>query len=91
VLNGVGGRTVEEAKGRMSYAEALQWREFLERRGTVHLGMRLEAGFALIALSINRAIGGKAKIKDFMPHLEEVEATPGDIMGILTGAIGPKK
>lgn len=49
--------------------------------------MRLEAGFALIAASISRANGGKANVEDFMPHLETLEATPGEIMKILTGAM----
>jgi hypothetical protein len=84
VLNGVGGRTVEEAKERMSYAEALQWRQYLERRGTTHLGMRLEAGFALLASSINRALGGKASIEDFMPHADPPDSL-AQVMNILSG------
>lgn len=85
MLNGVGGRTVEEAKERMTYAEALQWQDYLTSRGTVHVGMRLEAGFALIAMSINHALGGKATIEQFMPHFDEPQASLEDVMQMLTG------
>ena len=90
VLNGVGGRTVEEAKECMSYAEALMWQEFLEKRGTVHIGMRLEACTALIATMMNRRWGGKATMETFMPHLEEKESSLEDVMKELVMAVGPK-
>jgi hypothetical protein len=83
---GIGGCTVDELKARMSYAEALDWQSYIERRGTLNVGMRLEAGFALIAMVINRALGGSATVKDFMPHYEEPEATIGDVMSILAGS-----
>ena len=85
MLNGVGGRTVAEAKERMSYTEALDWQSYVEARGTLNLGMRLEAGFALIALSINRALGGHARMEDFMPHFDAPDASLDDVMRILSG------
>lgn len=86
MLNGVGGASVAEAKERLTYAEALQWQAYIEKRGTLNLGLRLEVGFALIAWCINQAMGGKAEMRDFMPHLDEPEATLTDVMSILTGA-----
>ncbi len=86
MLNGVGGRSVHEAKYTISQAEFADWCEYREHYGSLHLGMRLEAGFALIALCINRAIGGKAELADFMPHLEQQEATLEDVMNILSGS-----
>lgn len=83
--NGIGGRTVAEAKDRLSHAEALDWADYVERRGTLNLGLRLEAGFALIAWTINRALGGKAEMHDFMPHFDEPEADLSDVMKILSG------
>ena len=86
MLNGVGGASVAEAKERISYAEALQWQAYVEKRGTINLGLRLEVGFALLAWTINRALGGKAEMSDFMPHFDEPDATLADVMTILTGA-----
>ena len=85
MLNGVGGRTVAEAKERMSFAEALDWQTYIERRGSLNLGMRMEAGFALLAAMISRANGGTATVDDFMPHLESQEATLEDVMKMLSG------
>jgi hypothetical protein len=86
VLNGVGGRSVWEAKRNVSQAEFVDWCEYRERFGSLNLGMRLEAGFALVSLLMNRSLGGQANIEDFMPHLEQQEATPEDIMKLLTGS-----
>jgi hypothetical protein len=83
---GIGGCTVAEIKERMSYAEALDWQSYIERRGTLNIGMRLEAGFALIAMVINRALGGHATLADFMPHYEAPEATIEDVMSMLAGS-----
>jgi hypothetical protein len=85
VLNGVGGRTVEEAKRRMTYAEARQWSAYMQRRGSLHVGLRLEAGFALIAATINNALGGHATAADFMPHRDAPEGTIADVMKTLSG------
>jgi hypothetical protein len=87
VLNGVGGRTIEEAKERMSFVEAQQWSAYLARRGSLHMGTRLEWGFALIAAAINNALGGHARQVDFMPHTQDSQE-PGsidDVMKILSG------
>jgi len=85
VLNGVGGRTIEEAKERLSYAEALDWAEYMRKRGTLHVGMSLEAGFALIAATISNALGGDATAADFMPHLDHPEPSLADVMKTLAG------
>jgi hypothetical protein len=91
VLSGVGGRTIEEAKERMSYAEALDWAAYMRKRGPLNVGMRIEVGFAMLAVKIDRALGGKMTLNDFMPwsqHTEEPdrEATLDDVMSILMGA-----
>ena len=85
MLNGVGGRTVEEAKERISYAEAVDWAEYMRKRGSLNVGMRLEAGFALIAAAINNGLGGSATPADFMPHFESPEASIADVMKTLSG------
>jgi len=74
VLAGVGGRTIAEAKERLTYSEALQWFEYIRRRGSLNLGRRIECGFALLASMYNRAHGGKVEYHDFAPH----EDRPGE-------------
>ncbi|MFJ3153746.1 hypothetical protein ACIPIX_06340 [Pseudomonas protegens] len=68
MLNGVGGRTIVEAKERMTYQEALAWGRYIDRYGSLHTGRRLEAGSALVALQTHRLGGGMAELLDFMPH-----------------------
>lgn len=87
MLNGVGGRTIEEAKERMSFVEAQQWSAYLARRGSLHMGTRLEWGFALIAAAINNAMGGQRSQAEFMPHLhaDQEPASIADAMKILAG------
>lgn len=70
---GIGGQTVAEAQERMAYEEFLRWLEFRRKRGTLHVGMRLEEGFALLAAQ-NANLHSQNKkftILDFMPHGEE--------------------
>lgn len=86
MLAGVGGWTVEEAKERMTFAEAQDWAAYIEKYGPLNLGMRLEFGFALIATVINHALGGKASIEDYMPHTQKQAGTIDDVMKILTGS-----
>jgi hypothetical protein len=71
VLNGVGGCTVAEAKERLTYQEALDWFAFIRKRGSLNIGMRLEAGFALLAAMYSNAHGGKGSMEDFMPHTDK--------------------
>jgi hypothetical protein len=69
----------------MSYDEALQWNAYMKKRGGTNLGLRLEAGFALLATAISRSVGGKAKFDDFAPHLREQESSLMDIFAKLGG------
>ena len=56
----------------------------MRKRGTMHQGMRLDRGFALLAWIINHALGGKASMDDYMPYADPVYATVQDVMNILT-------
>lgn len=71
MLNGIGGRTVEEAKERMSDHEFGQWCAYIRKRGTLNLGSRLELGVALLATVAKTSAGQRAKIADFLPKREE--------------------
>lgn len=86
VLAGVGGRTIEEAKERMSFAEFNQWMKYRRLRGSFFVGNRLESGFALIAWMIHRAFGGTKEMSAFMPHWHRPEQSIEDVMKILKGA-----
>jgi hypothetical protein len=85
VLAGVGGCTVAEAKERLTYEEALAWSAYMRKRGSLNVGMRLEHGFALLAAMINNALGGRAELRDFMPHAEPKQGTIEDVMTLLAG------
>lgn len=37
------------------------------------MGLRAEMGFALLAFQVNRALGGKARMDDFMPNVARKE------------------
>lgn len=67
----------------MSYQEAMAWAQYTRRRGSLNWGMRLESGFAMLSTQINRALGGKADIEDFMMHKDEAEADINDVAKLL--------
>jgi hypothetical protein len=87
VLHGIGGRTIREAKERMTYAEALDWMEYIRRRGSLNVGLRVEASAAVLATQINRALGGNAEMTDFMPHWDEPQAQSIDDLAKIFGAL----
>ena len=100
VLHGVGGRTIAEAQRRMTYAEAMQWFKYIEKRGSLNVGLRVEAVIAGLRTQINRALGGKARPIEFMPYWDDPEkdvqaedAADDDIERIakLFGAVMRKK
>lgn len=73
MLNGIGGSTVAEAKERITYAEFVDWMTYRKMRGSLFNGNRLESGFALLAWMVNKACGGSAEQKDFMPHADTAD------------------
>lgn len=58
------------------------------KRGSLHLGRRLECGFALVAATINNTAGGKAVVSDFTPHEEPPIASDADVIALVIG--GPR-
>jgi hypothetical protein len=86
VLNGIGGRTIEEAKERITHAEFVSWYAYIKKRGTLNVGLRLEMGFAMLAQVTNNSMGGKSKFEDFMPKREEEPekaASIGEVFSLL--------
>lgn len=86
MLAGVGGKTIAEAKEAMSYAEFAAWLAYRRKRGPLHLAVRMDHGFALIATMVNHGLGGKAEMSDFLPYADEPAASLEDItkmMGVV--------
>lgn len=87
MLNGIGGRSVAEAKANLSYNEALSWMAYVEQNGSLNLGLKIERGFALLATILNNLHGGKATFDDFLPKrgevVEEVETSAQDLLRLL--------
>ena len=72
MLNGVGGKTIEEAQANMSLREFRSWVEYRKKRGRLNVGMRVEYGSALLAtLYANQHAKRPYKIWDFMAHDSE--------------------
>lgn len=77
MLCGIGGRTIAEAQHRLSYPEFLSWQKYRAKRGSLHLGMRVERGSALLATLYANAHSknGGFAIYDFMPNEEPPPVT----------------
>lgn len=69
MLNGVGGRTVAEAKASVSYAEFLEWCKFRSMYGSLHIGMRVDRAVsrAMAAHFNTMSKGKKFKPLEFSP------------------------
>lgn len=87
MLNGIGGRSIAEAKANLTYPEAISWMSYVRQTGSLNLGKRIEQGFALLATVLNRVNGGSAELSDFLPsrdlNSEPAVATADDIMRLL--------
>lgn len=90
MLAGVGGRTVAEAKERVSYAEFLDWMEYRERRGTFNLGMRMEFLMARLSTQVSQGLGGKTTFDEILRHHDTYDAECDDI-GALAKLMGVRE
>ena len=77
VMHGIGGRTIAEAKERISYPEYLTWLKYRRRRGSLNAGLRVEHGTALLAMLYANAHSknGGYRMHDFAPYHDEPAAT----------------
>lgn len=67
-MAGVGGRTIAEAKQRLSYAEVMSWQAYMRKRGPLCEQRRRDWSFALLAMLLDRQSGGRNEMIDFMPY-----------------------
>lgn len=78
VLNGVGGRTIAEAKLNMTNAEVSQWAAFRNKRGSLFVGRRIERSVGVLtALYAQNHVkeGVEVNPYDYMPYEDEPELT----------------
>jgi len=81
---GIGGRTIAEAKRRLTYAEFLAWMAYRRKRGSLHFGLRGDRQMALLCLTACQLAGVKGLDRyDFLPY----ESRPAPQMPDLTEAI----
>lgn len=91
MLNGIGGKTIAEAKRNIGLHEFDVWANYVALRGSLNGGRRTEVALAPLNYMVNRFFGGKSHLEDFMPH-ERIQAEPEksasveDVMGILFAA-----
>lgn len=84
VLAGIGGRTVAEAKDRVSWDEFFAWMSYRASHGPLHLHGRLQDGFARVAHTIasvapRRQGARRPKLQDFMAWLPRAADQPIDL------------
>lgn len=74
-MNGIGGRTVEEAQRTMLLSEFFLWQKFRHKRGSLHTGMRIEESVAkFLAYWFNsktKPDAPRLHPQDFAPHMDE--------------------
>lgn len=86
MLCGVGGRTIAEAKRRITYDEFVTWRAYIKKHGLPALGAEAtERAFAVLTWRLDRAYGGKTEISDWLPRPRSPENTQTQEMARLLG------
>ena len=71
----------------MTHVESIRWQVYMRERGTLNLGLRLEAGFALLAAKIDWAMGVHSQVEDYLPKRAQPQievATAEDMFATLT-------
>lgn len=69
-MNGIGGRTIAEAKERISLVEFRQWLDYRRQRGPLSIARRIDRGFAMLA-ALTANLGTKKggfQLADFLPY-----------------------
>lgn len=96
MLNGIGGRTVEEAKFNLSRVEFLDWVAYANSKGTLNLGLRVEYGLAMVCYLLTRGFklkkesGAPFQVQDFLPHIRQDEEGEDVTFESVARALGVK-
>lgn len=74
VINGIGGRTIAEAKRAISHREFIFWRKYRTIRGSFNFGLRLDEALADLKYMYAKVEGFRVEDKyDFLPHHDAPE------------------
>lgn len=76
-MHGIGGRTIAEAKERISHVEYIQWIRYRNKRGSLSFGFRTETAIARLSAMFANANSkhGGFTVRDFSPHMDAPELT----------------
>lgn len=70
----------------MTHAESLKWAAYMQKRGSLNLGRRIDRGFAMLTKWLLTVNGHKAEVEDFLPRSERVQeeyiAKPEDVLNL---------
>lgn len=91
MLNGIGGRTIAEARENISYGEYLIWAEYRAKRGSLNVGRRVEQATGQLhytTVRLNTKQGTQLDILAFMPHEDQPVAKEVDAMDALRAWAG---
>lgn len=84
-MNGIGGSTIKEAQENMTYPEFLVWCKFRRKRGSLHIGMRVEEATArwmsFWANTKQKKGAQPMHLEDFAPHMDPRIITLEEAMG----------
>ncbi len=75
-LAGIGGNTIHQVKTNLTRAEVEQWAEYINRRGSLNVGRRVEQAIGhFIAYYFNSKLDKKDQYYpvEFMPNEDDVE------------------
>lgn len=67
------GGTIGELQSKMTYREYILWIRYFRKYGSVNPIRKYDRMGGIIALQINKALGGKAKMEDFIPFGKDIE------------------
>ena len=74
VLNGIGGRTIAEAKRTISHREFIFWKQYRAIRGGFNFGLRLDEALADLKYMYAKVERFQVEDKfDFLPHHDAPE------------------
>ena len=77
VINGIGGRTIAEAKANISRPELMTWRSYRDKYGSLFFGRRLEQEFArLFVRYFNSHASEDERIEDAREYMLHEEIPP---------------
>lgn len=76
MLNGVGGRTIAEAKQHLSYPETLLWYAYYQKYGSLNTNRRLQQELAELKLMLAAKLGATdTDLYDYMPNEDAPDIT----------------